>query len=196
MQMIEVSQNTHNRLREMMDEEETCELLIRRLLDQQPPSPSLEEMLNNFDGKTEHDFPGGSLPEHLHQTRLHRFQINGHDFGQINWNKAVRKILILLDESIDILSLSVPSLLIKDGKYDEQGYSYIHEIGKSVQGVNATNAAKIITTLADENDMGAELFFSWRPHKDALYPDSYGRIFIPSSKRENNSYMDYDVYGD
>ena len=197
---IEISEGTYKRLLNEMSKDETCELVIRRLLDCAPASFSKKNMGAFAEQSDEGGFsdeegyvnnnqtsPSGeeivfkqwAIPNDMSQTKLHRFWINDMHYDNINWNKAVRIMLVILSNKGKNASLlDCPGLVVRDGKYNKVNNTYLPKIDKSVQGVSAMGAARIITYLANEHKMNAELIFSWRTHEDALHPGKKGKITV------------------
>lgn len=182
---IEISEGTYNRLLEKMGADETCELVIRRLLDSHITT-STQKNTKPPAEQSDEDSPvleKSEFPNNMSQTKLNRFLINDIWHETVNWNKAVRIILILLEKKgRNVLSLDCPGLVVREGKYNKANYTYLPMIDKSVQGVNAMSAVRIINYLAYKNKMDAELIFSWKNREDALHPGEQGKIIMTPSK--------------
>ncbi len=188
---IEISNSTHDRLVKEMRSNETCELVISRLLDnlggvsmQSVPllAKSSDEYQDESD-KEEFVFKQGALPYELRFSRVHNLLIDNMPVPKPNWNKAVDTILIELEKKgKDALSHNIVGLAITQGKHEEGGYRYIPKIKKSIQGLDSNNSARIITYLAKENRMDIELTFLWGRNPKALHPGEQGKIIMTSSK--------------
>jgi len=100
-------------------------------------------------------------PGDLHHTRVEGSI--GKKYGR-NWKKLVDiGIELALQKGKDIRSLNADlPANIKEGNYTNDGYSPIHDLNVSVQGMDANNSARTLLMLAKMLGCPLELIVSWR----------------------------------
>ena len=199
MPSIEISNKTFEKLKKLMRPDETSELVIKRLLgmyEQEKSAPPSETEKNSFmenrrEAQTKYGdsphkkddlysdkiFGIGNLPHDLRHTKVLKASINGQNKSNLKWNKIIQCLLIMIDNNklAYLPEGDFRDIRMRNGKHDEKGYHYIPEIGKSVQGVSASIAAKIIVDLANQYGISVDIFFSWRDKKE-VYEGQRGTI--------------------
>ena len=208
--MIEFSANTFRRLQGITKPDETTELVVRRLLDffdskSSPASTEPKSETNEPDWSKLNEaftieafekdeklritvlenakkapmiFPHTAIPP-LRHTKCLSVKIDGEKFPKPRWNLAIRTILKQVEAS-SITSSYFHRLRIMDGERYDQGWNYISEIDKSVQGTDADTSGKAFFAIAEEYQIPVEVSFQWRENSDADQPGLRGVIAFPS----------------
>jgi hypothetical protein len=115
-----------------------------------------------------------SLPTHdsLTHTRLTYASFNGEVLANPKWNNLAR----LAHErayqalgSFDALQRATTARIQK-GKFEEQGYVYLHGIDISLQGMDANQSWNSVAELAQRIGVPVEAHFQWRNNPSAAHP--------------------------
>ena len=180
---VEISKATHTRLNKIMKQDETIELVIRRLLEnleeakfstpsesQSPPPPIVKGKLIKFGAN--HTIPAKF-------SRITRATLDGKQPEKLNWNPLMILMLrILSQKGIPIDASLHPELRFGNVKKNDQGYMPCQILGVAVQNVEANRAARIIQSLAVRYKISVDIRLRWPEKKNLKYPGESGHIEI------------------
>ena len=182
---IEISLKTGRRLKKIMTQDETFELVIRRLLDkfentkssplpepprQRPPSDKGKNKIRRYGAD---DIVPATF------TKITSATINGKVSKNLYWNPLIKSLLVILSKKgINIKSGIHTKLNIGHVKKQDQGYNPSYELDLSIQDVSANIAARVIQDLALRYDISVDIDFFWRVGEDSAFPGDSGRISI------------------
>ena len=138
----------------------------------QPPRQPPAVPVREFDWRT--------LPDVFH-TKVLDATLQGQRIDKPNWNLLLRRMLILAMERLsdfDAVQAICPVRMVR-GRKEDEGYSYLSEIGLSFQGVNANNSLSALVAVAGGLSVELEIGFLWRHKKGATHPGERGRVKVP-----------------
>jgi hypothetical protein len=117
-----------------------------------------------------------NLPD-LKHTTMSSVQIGAKKVQTKYWNSAVIEVLKEVKKvgSLLLVAQLFPVNLV-EGKKTDQGYKWYPELGASVQGLAATEAAKTMLQAAEFNKIPLEIEFFWQAKPEALRPGERGKL--------------------
>ncbi len=108
----------------------------------------------------------------LTHTRLTHASFNGEALANPKWNNLAR----LAHErayqalgSFDALQRATTARIQK-GRFEDQGYVYLHSIDISLQGMDANQSWNSVAELARQMRVPVEAHFQWRNNPSAAHP--------------------------
>ena len=191
---IEVSKNTYQELSELKSDNETMELVIRRLLNQ---AKSGNSSTKTSEGKVERtpkkisseppdiperviksgeDYGLRNLPDMRHSRVIAVF-IDGNKISENKWIDIVGFMIGRWKEKGQdraILDQLSSSLRMREEYYDDKGYKYNPKSGISVQGMSGNDSARTLLELASMLNISIEIVFRWT--EKGRYPNQESRI--------------------
>jgi hypothetical protein len=113
----------------------------------------------------------------LKHTDLLGGTINGHPLNGKYWNNAVVQMLESAQHKVSLVEASKQlPVNISEQKKNDQGYTWYEQLGVSVQGLAAHEAAKSILLLAEKYEIPVELDFAWQNKAEAVKPGERGKL--------------------
>jgi len=110
-------------------------------------------------------------PDDLSHTRLIRASFEGNEIIRPNWGKLVRKAHSDAKKNLSFRDLEKLTIAhIREGKYEDQGFSYIPEADLSIQGLPANNAWQSILLLARHLKVSVRVVVEWHDKEKASHP--------------------------
>jgi len=105
-------------------------------------------------------------------TRITSAKIRGVPVKKANWaNLLLEMIASVKSKGLSgaklVSELQVPA---KSTQYTDNGYTYHHELGISVQGQSAQDAWKEVERIANKWTIPVEVEFEWKQNKKAQHP--------------------------
>jgi hypothetical protein len=173
---ISIQQSTFERLqRHAKPLLDTSDSVISRALD------ALEKLIgedvNSRLAANEHCIDPRALPN-LRHTKVLDAAIEGTSIAKPNWNGLVEEMLRRGMERVrtyEKLRPLCPVNMLK-GRKEDEGYSYLADIGVSVQGQDANGACRTIVAAALGLGIALDIGFMWRLKQDAVHPGERARI--------------------
>jgi predicted CopG family antitoxin len=181
-QVIRISDDVYERLKAQATPfVDTPAIVIERLLDKleangksearsyTPPRKGewvKEEMLR-LDSDT---------PEGLSYTKVRQATFDNVELKKPHWNKLVRvghEVAIKRLGSYDALQ-RVTTANVVQGKYEEDGFTYLSDQNISVQGLSAESAWEKALHLAKSLRVPVRVEFEWRNRREAAHPGVRG----------------------
>lgn len=161
---------------------DTPDTVIVRALDALDRLAGGEEPEQRGGPEAERRIDPRALPSLTH-TKVLDAAVDGEPVSKPNWN-------LLLDEmlrrakarvgSFEKLRQVCPVNMVK-GRKEDEGYSYLADIGVSVQGQDANGACRAAVTAAQALGIGLEIGFMWRLKEAAAFPGERARIRVIGS---------------
>lgn len=116
-------------------------------------------------------FSASSLPDLTH-TKILSARIDGIQLPKITWNGL---LLDLVRRTRDRLTNGEkPNRLIivnfVPGRKEDEGYKFLPDVGLSIQGQDANNAARGACHIARQLGLSIEVEFLWRAKEGAAHP--------------------------
>lgn len=153
---------------------------IRRILDQleagsQSAAPSLEGENGARQGTSELAQLDVRKPPNLHHARVHG-TIGPYTFS--NWNDLLRiahKLGFEKAGSFEELK-KISAAPMRPGEHDDSGFTYLPELGFSLQGLDANRAWEYAIHLAKRIPVPVEAVVQWRHTEKAAHPGESARL--------------------
>jgi hypothetical protein len=158
------------------------ETLIARLADsyennQQNLSQSTLSLESRQVEQISRRFLAGSPPD-LKHTKVLSIQIGGAPLHKATWNgllfELLRRAKSYLQNNDDAQRLIIVNFV--HGKKEDEGYTFIPEIGLSIQGQTANSAWRGAFHIARQLSIPIEVQFLWRDKEGAAFPGMTGRL--------------------
>jgi hypothetical protein len=114
--------------------------------------------------------------ESLAFTRVLSAAVNGRELNRPKWNSLMNHVHVLgLSRlgSLDALRRATGAQL-RQGRYEDEGYKYLHEADLSIQGVDSNGAWDHSLALARELRVPIRITFEWRNRDGAAHPGQRG----------------------
>lgn len=115
-------------------------------------------------------------PESISRTKVRQATFDNVEIKKPHWNKLVRvghEVAIKKLGSYDALQ-RVTTANVVQGKYEEDGFTYLIDQNISVQGLSAESAWDKSLHLAKSLRVPVRVEFEWRNRRDAAHPGARG----------------------
>jgi hypothetical protein len=125
-----------------------------------------------------------ALPRLTH-TKVLDAVIDGKSVPKPNWNLLLDEMLRRGKASVgtyEKLRQICPVNMVK-GRKEDEGYSYLSDIGISVQGQDANGACRAAVVAAQTLGIELEIGFMWRLKEAAAFPGERARIRVGDSRQ-------------
>ena len=99
-----------------------------------------------------------------------------------NWNALLdRAVLAAMRRARTFEELErFCSANLFNGCKTDEGYHHLYEIGVSVQGRSANDAARTLIETAERIGLAVDITFAWRQKDEAAHPGKVGRVTVPA----------------
>ncbi|MXZ49814.1 MAG: hypothetical protein F4Z09_03295 [Rhodobacteraceae bacterium] len=187
MKILEITENTYQRLEMKAKFNETAESVILRLLDQSEIGNygNMEQMNQEEITDKIRRYGVEMIPE-LKFTKLLDASFGDKKPEKINWNEllklALTEVMKTCKHIEDLIRISGAKVVA--GRKENEGYKFIPTHRFSFQGVNAVNAAGIIYRCANYLGYDAYFEFEWRQNKAAYKPGERASLKISSELKQ------------
>lgn len=181
--VIRISNQIFTRLQDIAEPfTDTPATVIERLLDfyeeydQSNGKFSQEETFVNEDENIER-FEAETPPD-LKFSKVQKAIIGSSSLPKPNWNKIVRYIHCLCmkqAQTFDALQM-ITTFNIKVGKYEDEGFDYVPEIGVSIQKVDSNTAYKGILAISKKLSIPFSIYFQWLDKPQIEIPGGKGLL--------------------
>lgn len=108
----------------------------------------------------------------LKHAKLLAASIDGKPLSRPKWNDVFRQIHILAKQRLGSVSevKRVSTANIRQGQYEDDGFTYLPGADLSIQGVDSNFAWDHSLRVARALEVPIEVTFEWRNKEDAAYP--------------------------
>lgn len=156
--------------------ETTPESVIHRLAAEALSGASVDRPNVEYDEELVEMDP--HVPENLAHTRVLIARLGRDEIDRPNWNKLLRETHALAMERLGSLTAvrRVSSANMKEGRHEQEGYSYLPDSNISIQGLDSNLAWQNCLRIAKKLNLPIEVEFSWYDKEGAAHPGERGRI--------------------
>ena len=155
---------------------ETLDRIVREAMDElgieRDDEPEIEAVGRGSDAMEFQVAPGLAFTKPLAAS------VNGKSIGSPRWSSILlATISHLKAKGIESESLAAElNIPARAGRYEEEGFKYIPDLGISVQGQSASDAWKEIDRIATKWRIPVNVEFWWRQNPKAQFPGRTGRL--------------------
>lgn len=125
------------------------------------------------------------FPDNLAFTRLCSATVDGRELHRPKWNSVMNHLHVLGVKrlgSFDALKRASGARL-RQGRFEQDGYKYLHEVDFSIQGVDSNLAWDHSLRLARALRVPIKVTFEWRDKDGATHPGQTGVLeWAPSEE--------------
>jgi hypothetical protein len=158
--------------------ETTPESVIHRLATEALTGAPVEHSTGRYEYEEDIVELDPHIPENLAHTRILMARLGRDEIDRPNWNKLLRETHALAMERLGSLTAvrRVSSANMKEGRYEQEGYSYLPDSNISIQGLDSNLAWQNCLRIAKKLELPIEVEFSWHDKEGAAHPGERGRI--------------------
>ncbi len=182
---IQISESNYERLLHLVTTfADTPDTVIGRLLDEREARSNATELrTNSLTSQALKLDP--DAPDKLTFTRVRSASFGKIEINRPNWNKLVRTAHQDAKQRLgsfpDLAAITITN--IKEGKFEDFGFTYVPEAGISVQGLDANLAWQSSLNLARHLKVPIRVVFEWHNKDGAAHPGKRGILeWTPSEE--------------